>query len=72
MADESQSVFLPDVLAIPLSRLERYGMLILIALLIVLPMLGRDFGVDLSIISRFLTIAMSGVIDFILRVTGNI
>lgn len=32
---------LPDVLAIPLARMERYGMLILIALLIVLRLLGR-------------------------------
>jgi Zn-dependent protease len=32
---------LPDSLAMPLARMERYGMLILIALLIVLPMLGR-------------------------------
>ena len=62
---------LPDVLAIPLARMERYGMLILIALLIVLPLLGRNLGVDLSIISRFLTIAASAVIDLILRITGN-
>jgi hypothetical protein len=41
-------------------------MLILIALLIVLPMLGRDFGVDLSIISRFITIAFSAVINLII------
>src|SRR6476620_1188190 len=63
---------LPDVLAIPLARMERYGMVILIALLIVLPLLGRNIGVDLSIISRFLTIAASAVIDVILRVTGNL
>ena len=63
---------LPDALALPLARIERYGMLILIALLIVLPMLGRDFGLDLSIISRFLTIASSAVIDLILRITGNV
>ena len=62
---------LPDALAIPLARMERYGMLILIALLIVLPLVGRDLGVDLSIISWFLTIAASAVIDLILRVTGN-
>jgi Zn-dependent protease len=63
---------LPDALAIPLVRMERYGMLILIALLIVLPMLGRNFGIELSIISRLLTIASSAVIDLILKVTGNI
>jgi Zn-dependent protease len=63
---------LPDALAIPLARMERYGMIILIALLIVLPMLGRNFGIDLSIVSRLLTIASSAVIDLILKVTGNI
>jgi Zn-dependent protease len=63
---------LPDVLALPLARLERYGMLILISLLIVLPLVGRNFGVDLSIISKFLTIAASAVIDVILRLTGNL
>jgi Zn-dependent protease len=63
---------LPDVLAKPLARMERYGMIILIALLIVLPMLGRNFGIDLSIISRLLTIASSAVIDLILRMTGNL
>jgi Zn-dependent protease len=63
---------LPDALAMPLARMERYGMLILIALLIVLPLLGRDIGVDLSIIQRLVTIAASAVIDAILRVTGNL
>src|SRR5271165_410291 len=58
---------LPDVLALPLARMERYGMVILIALLIVLPLLGKNIGVDLSIISRFLMIAASAVIDLILR-----
>ena len=63
---------LPDMLAVPLARMERYGMLILIALLIVLPLLGRNVGVDLSIISRLITIAAGAVIDVILRVTGNL
>jgi len=63
---------LPDVLAKPLARMERYGMIILIALLIVLPMLGKNSGVELSIISRLLTIASSAVIDLILRMTGNL
>src|SRR5262245_40419819 len=53
---------LPDALAIPLARMECYGMLILIVLLIVLPMLGRNFGIDLITISRLLTIASSAII----------
>ena len=63
---------LPDALAIPLARMERYGMVILIALLIVLPLLGRNIGVDLSIISQLITIAAGAVIDVILRLTGNV
>jgi Zn-dependent protease len=63
---------LPNVLAIPLARMERYGMFILIAVLIALPMLGRNLGVDLDIISRFLRIATSSVIDLILKITGNL
>jgi Zn-dependent protease len=39
---------LPNVLANPFSRLEPYGMVILIGLLIILPMLGSQFGVDLG------------------------
>ncbi len=72
MADGIAVGLLPDVLAKPLARMERYGMIILIALLIVLPMLGKNSGVELSIISRLLTIASSAVIDLILRMTGNL
>ncbi len=40
---------LPRTLALPLARLERYGMLILIAIIFLLPMLGREMGMDLNI-----------------------
>lgn len=40
---------LPDVIARPLSRLEPYGMFIIIGLFL-LPMLGRQIGLDLNII----------------------
>jgi Zn-dependent protease len=33
---------LPDILASPLARLEPYGMLILIGLLLILPLVGAD------------------------------
>ena len=42
----------PNALASPLARLEPYGMLILICLLFILPMLGAQIGIDLSIVSR--------------------
>ena len=63
---------LPDAIAVPLARLERYGMAILIGLLIVLPLLGSQMGVDLSFISYLIKVATSVVIDAILRLTGNL
>lgn len=62
---------LPNVLAIPLSRLEPYGMLILIGFLIILPMLGSQLGLNLDIISSILRTATGYVIQLLLLVTGN-
>lgn len=63
---------LPNVLANPLARLEPYGMAILIGLLIVLPLLGSQLGVDLSFVSHLISSATGTVIRAILRLTGNI
>jgi Zn-dependent protease len=63
---------LPDALAVPLARLERYGMAILIGLIILLPLLGGQMGVDLSIVSHFIQSAASAVIEAILGLTGNL
>jgi Zn-dependent protease len=62
---------LPDALASPLARLEPYGMLILIGLLFILPMLGTQLGVDLSIVSRVIASSTESIIGAILRLTGN-
>ena len=40
---------LPRALALPLARLERYGLLIIIGVVFLLPMLGRQLGVDLEV-----------------------
>jgi Zn-dependent protease len=61
---------LPDAVAFPLARLEPYGMLILIGLLFILPMLGAQFGVDLSIVSRAIASSTDSIIGAILRLTG--
>ena len=63
---------LPNVLANPLARLEPYGMMILIGFLIVLPLLGSQFGVDLSFVSHFISTATGAVIRVIVRLTGNV
>ncbi len=39
---------LPPRLAMPLARLERTGMFILIGVIFILPMIGRQFGLDLN------------------------
>jgi Zn-dependent protease len=62
---------LPRFAAIAVARLEPYGMLILICLFILLPMLGRQFGVDLSFISRGLAVTARAMIGMILLITGN-
>src|SRR6185312_10453517 len=43
---------LPNVLARQLARLEPFGMTILIALLILLPVLGSQLGIDLGFVSH--------------------
>jgi Zn-dependent protease len=63
---------LPNVLARQLARLEPYGMIILIGLLILLPLLGSQLGLDLNFVSRFISGSTDVVIRLILRVTGNI
>jgi Zn-dependent protease len=62
---------LPKVLSYPLSRLEPYGMLILIGILIVLPLAGSQFGLNLDVISAILRTSTGYVIRLLLLVTGN-
>src|SRR6266571_5759962 len=62
---------LPQVLAYPLSRLEPYGMLILIGLLIVLPVIGAQLGLNLDVISTILRTLTGYVIRALLFITGN-
>jgi Zn-dependent protease len=63
---------LPNVLAYPLSRLEPYGMLILIGALIVLPLVGTQLGLNLDVISSILRISTGYVLRLLLLLTGNI
>ena len=62
---------LPNIFATQLARLEPYGMMILIGLLIVLPLVGSQFGIDLGFVSHFISGATNAVIKVILRLTGN-
>jgi len=62
---------LPRPLAEPLARLEPYGMLILIGLLILLPLLGSQLGLNLDAISTILRTLTGYVISALLFITGN-
>jgi Zn-dependent protease len=62
---------LPKAAAAAVARLEPYGLIILIGLLIVLPLLGAQLGVDLNFVSRVLTTGTRAIIAAILFVTGN-
>jgi Zn-dependent protease len=63
---------LPNFLAVPLSRLEPYGLLILIGVLLLLPMLGSQLGLNLDVISTIVRTVTGYVIQFVLLVTGNL
>jgi Zn-dependent protease len=63
---------LPNGLAYPLSRLEPYGMLILIGILILLPLAGTQLGLNLDVISAILRTSTGTIIRLLLLLTGNI
>ncbi|MEH6631961.1 MAG: site-2 protease family protein [Halopseudomonas aestusnigri] len=54
---------LPTPLAIKFARLERFGMLVLIGLIFILPMIGRQLGYELNVISY---IVLTPVYDVLL------
>jgi Zn-dependent protease len=62
---------LPDGLALPLARLEPYGMAVLIGLLFVLPLLGAQIGIDLNVVWQLISRSTDVIIYAILRLTGN-
>jgi Zn-dependent protease len=62
---------LPKALAIPLARTERYGILILITLLVLLPLAGSRYGLDLNIFRWLLGPPIEFLYHWILVLTGN-
>lgn len=59
---------LPRPLAVPLARLERQGMLILLLLLVILPQVGRHFGRDLDLVGW----ALAGPFEATLQLIGRL
>ena len=62
---------LPMPYAYHFARIERYGMMILVGLLFVLPLIGRQFGVDANVLFWLIGPPIEAVFEFVAVVTGN-
>jgi Zn-dependent protease len=62
---------LPRSLALPLARLEPYGIPILLFLLFILPYLGTQTGLDLDIAGGLIGAPTNALIRFVLAITGQ-
>jgi hypothetical protein len=54
-----------------LAALEPFGMLILVGVLFLVPLLGEQLGLDLSVVSRLVGVVAGTIISAILGLTGN-
>jgi len=61
---------LPGVLAQPLARLERYGMLILIGVIFILPMVGDQLGIRLDIFHWAVWTPVAWLLPFFKGIAG--
>ena len=61
---------LPVPLAIRYARIERHGLLILLGLLFIVPMVGRQLGYDVNPVATLLQPVMNAVGHLVLLVTG--
>lgn len=62
---------LPLSMARPFARIERYGILILFALIFFLPVIGRHLGTDINVLSWLLSRPVNTIYVWILRLTGT-
>ena len=62
---------LPDALAFPLARLERFGLAILVGALFLLPFLGAQFGLNLNIFRWIIGVPAEALIELIATLTGH-
>jgi len=62
---------LPKGPAATLSRLEPYGLLLLVGFLFILPLLGDQLGVNLNFVSAVIGRSANAIIGIILRLTAN-
>ena len=61
---------LPNALARPFAKLERFGFLVLLGIIFLLPMLGRQIGADLNLFRWAVGIPLRWLTPFFLAVAG--
>src|SRR5215210_5938897 len=61
---------LPGVLARPYAKLERYGFLILLGVIFILPMLGRELGLDLNLFRWAVSVPLAWVAPIFFGLAG--
>jgi Zn-dependent protease len=61
---------LPNALAIPLAKSERYGMLILLTLLFVVPYIGQQLHRDFNVIAYVLEVPFDVILNGVAAMTG--
>ena len=61
---------LPEALAVPLARTERYGILILITLIVFVPMIASSSGHDLDLVAYVMDRPVSWIMGAVQWVTG--
>ncbi len=62
---------LPETLARPLARLERAGILIILAALFILPWIGGKLGVDLNVFWWLVGVPTEYLMDVVFTLTGH-
>jgi Zn-dependent protease len=62
---------LPRALALPLARLEPFGIMILLLFIFILPMIGTEAGVNLNVLGYIIAGPTEALIRFVLHITGQ-
>ncbi len=61
---------LPKALARQYAKLERFGFLILLGIIFLLPMLGRQTGIDLNLFRWMVTLPLTGLMPIFRAIAG--
>jgi Zn-dependent protease len=61
---------MPRPLAIRFARIERYGIFVILLLIVILPYIGREIGVNLEFVSGFLAIIVEWLVKLVATAAG--